>query len=245
MERLLGPEGCPWDKEQTLESLRPYVLEEAFEVVHAIDSGAPEAVREELGDQMFLVVFLAALAERRGSFTLGDVITGISDKMVKRHPWVFEEPGAVDGASAMSRWEAQKAKEKKERGALAGVPVALPALLRAYRVGEKAAAHGYDFAHAKAAREKVAEEVRELDDAIASDVHARIEQELGDVLFSVANLGRKLGVDPESALRQALDRFSGRFRRAEVEAETMGKRLLDFTDEERDAMWQRAKAGDP
>jgi tetrapyrrole methylase family protein/MazG family protein len=165
--------------------------------------------------------------------------------MVKRHPWVFAEEGAIDSASAMSRWEAQKAKEKKERGALAGVPLSLPALLRAYRVGEKAAAHGYDFADAPAAREKITEEVRELDEAIASGVQARVEQELGDVLFSVANLGRKLGVDPESALRMALDRFSSRFRGAEVEADAAGKRLLDFTDEERDAIWQRAKAGDP
>jgi MazG family protein len=245
MNRLLAPDGCPWDREQTFESLRKYVIEEAFEVAEAIDSGSVDAIREELGDQVFLVAFLAAIAEARGAFKLEDVLTGISDKMVKRHPWVFTEDRAIDSASAMARWEAQKATERKAKGALSGVPVALPALLRAFRVGEKAAAHGYDWHDVAGVRAKLDEEVAELDQAITGDDPSRIEHELGDVLFTVANLGRKLGVDPESALRVALDRFSKRFRSAELEAAHAGRKLADLTDSERDAMWLRAKESHP
>ncbi len=187
VRRLLGPGGCPWDREQTLESMRSYVLEEAHEVVDAIDAGTPEGLREELGDQLFLVVFLS------------------------------------------------------ERGTLSGVPLALPALLRAHRVGEKAGAMGYDWPDAASVRAKVGEELAELDEALASDDPAAIEAELGDVLFALASLARKRGVDAESALRGTLDRFSRRFRHAELAAAASGRRLPDLTDAERDALWEAAK----
>ena len=252
METLLGPEGCPWDKEQTLRTLRPYVLEEAFEVVEAIDGGKAADHREELGDLLFQIVFQSALAERAGQFDVDDVARGIAAKMVRRHPWVFgDEPVDTQGGEvALARWEAQKAREKgarvHERGALGGVPVALPALLRAYRVGEKAAAVGYDWPDATAARHKVDEELAEMDEALASGDAEAFEAELGDLLFALVSLGRKRGVDAESALRSTLARFSDRFRHAELAAADRESLLVDLDDDERDALWEAAKrATDP
>jgi len=264
MRTLLGPEGCPWDKEQTLETLRPYVVEEAHEVVEAIDRGEPEPLREELGDLLFQVVFQSELAAQKRWFGIDDVVRGIAEKMVRRHPWVFgDEKPSGGGAEALARWEAQKSKEKKSaadpagegkksaadpadpkktsRGALGGVPVSLPALLRAWRVGEKAAAHGYDWPDARGVRLKVDEELAELDEAVASGVTERIEHELGDLLFALASYGRKLGVDPEAALRRALDRFSTRFRRTELAAEAAGTELRALDPEALDRLWQEAK----
>lgn len=244
METLLSPNGCPWDKEQTLETLRPYVLEEAFEVVEAIDGGEPKALKEELGDLLFQIVFQSAIAERAGDFGIDDVVHAIEQKMIRRHPWVFgDEDQEVDGgAKALARWEEQKAKEKgakvRERGALGGVPVALPALLRAYRVGEKAAAVGYDWPDSAAIRAKVDEELAELDQA-ASD--AEFEAELGDLLFALVSLGRKRGIDAESALRGSLDRFSKRFRHAELAAADADTSLRELDDAGRDELWKAAK----
>ena len=242
MRTLLGPDGCPWDRAQTLESLRPYVVEEAHEVVEAIDEGRPEPLREELGDLLFQIVFQSELAAARGWFGLDDVIRGIAAKMERRHPWVFGEDEASDAGEVRHRWEAQKAKEKKARGALGGVPVALPALLRALRVGEKAAAHGYDWPDAEGVRAKVDEELRELDAALATGDDDAAAGELGDVLFALASLGRKRGLDPEAALRGTLDRFSARFRHAEKAAEARGEALRELTDEARDRLWEEAKA---
>ena len=242
MRTLLGPAGCPWDKEQTLESLRPYVIEEAHEVVEAIDRGEAAPLQEELGDLLFQVVFQSELAAQKRWFGIDDVVRGIADKMVRRHPWVFgDEKPSGGGAEALARWEAQKSKEKQSRGALGGVPVSLPALLRAWRVGEKAAAHGYDWPDATGVRAKVDEELAELDEAVASGATERIEHELGDLLFSLASYGRKLGVDPEAALRRALDRFSARFRHAELAAEASGSALRELDAAALDRLWQEAK----
>lgn len=242
MRALLGPEGCPWDKEQTLETLRPYVVEEAHEVVDAIDRGEPKLLREELGDLLFQIVFQAELARQKGWFGLGDVVTGIAEKMVRRHPWVFGGEDVKGAAGALNRWEAQKAKEKKKRGALGGVPIALPALLRALRVGEKAAAVGYDWPDADGVRAKVDEELAELDAARAEGDRAAMEHELGDLLFALASWARKEGLDPEAALRLSLDRFSARFRHAELAADARGEALCELDDAARDALWEEAKA---
>lgn len=245
MARLLAPDGCPWDREQTLESLRQYAIEEAFEVVEAIDrigeEGGPENLKEELGDLLFQVVFQTAITERKGWFDLDDVIEGIRDKMIRRHTWVFGDDSAGSADSALNQWEANKAKEKekKKEGALSGVPSALPALLRAQRIGEKAAASGYDWKDASAVREKVGEEISELDEALAAGEQSRIEAEFGDVLFAMSSLARKAGVDAEAALRRSLDTFSRRFRHAEVASEG---RLRELTDEERDVLWEEAKS---
>lgn len=244
VRRLLGEGGCPWDREQTLETLRPYLLEEAFETVSALDSGRPDAVREELGDLVFLLVFLTELTRERFGFDLHDVAEASAEKMTRRHPWVFGDQPAHDVSAAIAAWEATKAREKREHGRLAGVPEALPALLRALRVGEKAGSVGYDFRDAVAVRAKVDEELAELDEAAQTGDHERIESELGDVLFALSSYARKLGVDPESALRGSLDRFSSRFRACEIAAERMGRELSSMTDEERDELFRAAKAED-
>jgi MazG family protein len=243
MRRLLGPDGCPWDREQTLESLRPYVIEEAYEVVDAIDKGDPKELREELGDLALQIVFQAELARAKGWFGTDDVVAAICEKLVRRHPWVFGDERVEDAAGAIDSWEKLKQNEKADRGALDGVPVALPSLLRAVRVGEKASSVGYDWPDAGGPRAKVDEELGELDAALAEGDTAAAERELGDLLFSIASFARKQGMDPEAALRGALDRFSDRFRYAEREA--AGRReggLRDMAPAELDALWAEAKS---
>jgi len=242
MQTLLGPSGCPWDREQTLESLRQYVIEEAHEVVDAIDRGEPEMLREELGDLLLQVVFQAALTEQHGWFDIDGVVDAISDKLVRRHPWVFGDEEVDDASGAINSWEAIKGKEKKERGALSGVPIALPGLLRAVRIGEKASAVGYDWPDAGGPRAKIDEELRELDEAAREGDVAAMEHELGDLLFALATYGRKQGLDPEAAIRASLNRFSSRFRHCEMQAQAEGKDLRDYDDATLDAMWERAKA---
>lgn len=251
MRQLLGPEGCPWDRKQTLESLRPYVIEEAFEVVDAIDQGEPEALREELGDLLLQVVFQAELARSKGWFGADGVIDAICEKLVRRHPWVFGNEPVENADDAMNQWERIKAEEKRLRaerglapkptGALSGVPVALPALLRAMRVGEKASAAGFDWLDAQGPREKVDEELRELDEAVRNGDKAHQQDELGDVLFALANFARKQGLDAEAALRGTLDRFSRRFRHVEEQAETAGRSLKNMSQDELDELWNQAK----
>ncbi len=242
MRTLLGPNGCPWDREQTLETLRQYVLEEAHEVVDAIDQGTPEMLREELGDLLLQVVFQAALTDQKGWFDIDGVVDAICEKLVRRHPWVFGDEEVDDASGAINSWEAIKAKEKKDRGALSGVPVALPGLLRAVRIGEKASAVGYDWPDAGGPRAKIDEELSELDEAAESQDMAALEHELGDLLFALATYGRKQGLDPEAAIRASLNRFSSRFRHCELAAQANGKSLRDYDEAELDAMWERAKA---
>ena len=244
MQTLLGPEGCPWDREQTLESLRQYVLEEAHEVVDAIDRGTPEMLREELGDLLLQVVFQAALTAQNGWFDIDGVVEAICDKMVRRHPWVFGDARVTDASAAVDGWEAIKSQEKKERGALAGVPLALPSLLRAVRIGEKASAVGYDWPDAGGPRHKIDEELEELDRAAADQELDALEHELGDLLFALATYGRKQGLDPETALRKSLNRFSARFRHCELAAKTAGKSLRDYNEQELDVLWEQAKAAE-
>ncbi|MFA9469066.1 MAG: nucleoside triphosphate pyrophosphohydrolase [Deltaproteobacteria bacterium] len=244
MRTLLGPNGCPWDREQTLETLRQYVIEEAHEVVDAIDHGTPEMLREELGDLLLQVVFQAALTDQKGWFDIDGVVDAIHEKLVRRHPWVFGDEEVDDASGAINSWEAIKAKEKKERGALSGVPVALPSLLRAVRIGEKASAVGYDWPDAGGPRAKVDEELKELDEAAENQDMAALEHELGDLLFALATYGRKQGLDPEAALRGSLNRFSSRFRHCELDAQAEGKSLRDYEEPQLDEMWERAKAAE-
>ncbi len=242
MQRLLAPDGCPWDREQSLETLRPFVIEEAHEVVDAIDRGSPEALREELGDLLLQIVFQAELARTKGWFGPDDVVDAICDKLVRRHPHVFGDTQVSGSAEVLVNWEKLKSQEKKDRGALEGVPPALPALLRAVRVGEKAARFGYDWHDPKGVRAKIDEELGELDQALASKDTAAAAHELGDVLFALASLARKLDLDPEAALRATLDRFSKRFGAAEAEARASGRALNQLDDAHRDPLWERAKA---
>jgi len=244
MRTLLGPNGCPWDREQTLETLRQYVIEEAYEVADAIDRGSPELLREELGDLLLQVVFQAALTDQKGWFDIDGVVDAICDKLIRRHPWVFGNERVGDASGARNSWEAIKSKEKKERGALSGVPVAVPGLLRAVRIGEKASAVGYDWPDAGGPRAKIDEELAELDQAAEKGDVEALEHELGDLLFALATYARKQGLDPEAALRASLNRFSSRFRHCELAAKAQGKDLRDYPEPELDQMWERAKAAE-
>ena len=240
MQRLLGPGGCPWDREQTPQTLRPYVIEEAHEVVDAIDRGDDAELCEELGDLLLQVVFHAELARARGAFGPDDVVAAICEKLVRRHPHVFADVEVSGSDEVIANWEQIKKKEKAPGSSvLDGVPVALPALLRAMRMSEKAAAIGLDWPDPAGARRKVDEELGELDAAVASDGDAEAQHELGDVLFALANWGRKLGLDPESALRETLGRFDGRVRAVEQALRERGG--PEPTAEELDDLWERAK----
>jgi MazG family protein len=243
MQRLLAPDGCPWDREQTLESLRPYVVEEAHEVVDAIDRHAPEELREELGDLLLQIVFQAELARAQGWFGPDDVVSAICDKMVRRHPHVFGSQKVSGTAEVLANWEQIKAQEKAGRGVLDGVPKSLPALLRASRMGEKAARVGFDWPDLTGARAKVDEELAELDEAVRGGDKQRIEQELGDVMFALVSVARKVEVDPEAALRGTLERFGERVRWVEAQVKAEGRDLAQVDAAALDALWTRAKTG--
>jgi tetrapyrrole methylase family protein/MazG family protein/ATP diphosphatase len=215
MQRLLAPGGCPWDREQSFETLRKYTLEEACEVIDAIDAGDRRALREELGDLLLQVVFQAELARGEGSFGIDDVVAGIVDKLVHRHPHVFGTTGVKDADEVLRNWEKIKAKEKGERGVLEGVPRSLPGLVRAQRIGEKVARVGFDWPDARGSRAKVTEEMGELDRAVESGDARAVEEEMGDVLFALVNLARHLRVDAEGALRRTIDKFTKRFAHVE------------------------------
>lgn len=243
MRRLLAPDGCPWDREQTLETLRPFVIEEAHEVVDAIDRKDLGNLREELGDLLLQIVFQSVLVEQKhgAAFGIDDVIVGISDKMVRRHPHVFGDERADDSRAVLERWEQLKAKEKAGRGVLDGVPRAMPALLRAQRVGEKAAHLGLDWPDAQGPRDKLDEELGELDEAIGSGDKDAVESELGDVLFSLVSVARKQGVDPEAALRRTIDTFTARTVKVE---DALRERAIDprtLSASELDTFWKEAK----
>jgi tetrapyrrole methylase family protein/MazG family protein/ATP diphosphatase len=216
MQRLLAPDGCPWDREQSYESLRKYVLEEACEVIDAIDSGDREALKDELGDLLLQVVFLGELARRDETFGPDDVVKAIVEKLVRRHPHVFGEVQVSGSEEVLTNWNKIKLQEYGDRGVLAGLPRSFPALARAQRISDKVSKVGFDWPDARGSRDKVSEELGELDEAVAGGSHERIESELGDVLFALVNFARHQGVDAEQALRKTADRFSGRF--AHVEA---------------------------
>lgn len=244
MQRLLAPDGCPWDREQSLQSLRPYVIEEAHEVADAIDRGSPEDLREELGDLLLQIVFQAELARAQQWFGPDDVVSAICDKLVRRHPHVFADTQVSGSAEVVANWEAIKAEEKRGRGALEGVPVALPALLRAVRMGEKAARVGFDWPDGQGARDKIGEELAELDRALASGDEESAARELGDLLFAIANFARKRSLDPETALRQTLNRFAARVKAVEQAAEERGQAIGELDAAQLDALWVRVKAAE-
>ncbi|MEZ4440409.1 MAG: nucleoside triphosphate pyrophosphohydrolase [Polyangiaceae bacterium] len=215
MQRLLAPDGCPWDRKQSFESLRRYVIEEAAEVVDAIDHGDRRELRDELGDLLLQVVFQCELGRAEGAFGPDDVVKAIVDKLVRRHPHVFADVEVSGADEVLENWEQIKAAERKdkqdERGVLGSIPRALPSLLRAQRLGEKASHVGFDWSSAEGPRAKVDEELQEIDEAVAGGDRARIEAEIGDAFFALVSLARHLGVDAEASLRHANDRFLHRF----------------------------------
>jgi MazG family protein len=245
MQRLLAPDGCPWDREQTLETLVPYLVEETYEVVDALAAGDVDDHREELGDLLLQIAFQSELRFTEGKFGIDDVARGIVTKLVRRHPHVFGDAVAKDADAVLANWAKLKAAEKKEKGkhgALDGIPKSAPALLRATRAGEKASAVGFDWPDAKGPREKLEEELREFDEALARGDRAEMQHELGDVLQTVVNLARKLGLDAEQALRDSTDRFARRFRHIELALEAQGRAVSDADAAEQDRLWNQAKA---
>jgi MazG family protein len=247
MNRLLAPDGCPWDREQTLASLKPYLLEEAHEVLEALESGDAQHHREELGDLLFQIVFQSALREREGAFDIDQVCTALVDKMKRRHPHVFGDLTVKDSGEVLANWGAIKAAEKKaagkteKRGTLDGIPQGLPALLRAQRLGEKAASVGFDWPDLDGVRDKLKEELGELDEALHDGEPAAIVHELGDVLFTLTRLCSKLGHPPEDVLRAANARFVRRFSTMEAAAEADGHPLKGLSLDQMNAYWDRAK----
>jgi MazG family protein len=242
MARLRGPGGCPWDREQTPSSLKPYLIEEAYETVDAIDSGDREALREELGDLLLQVVFHAELSHEGGSFDVAAVAGGIADKLVRRHPHVFGDQKADGSGGALRNWEAVKATERpRSKGVLDSIPRGQPALLRAMRSGEKAGAVGFDWSAPADVVTKVDEELGELRTAMSSGDSAAMTEELGDLLFALVNLSRRLGVDAESALHRATDKFQRRFAFMERELRAGGRTPRDASMAELDGLWDAAK----
>lgn len=215
MQRLLAPDGCPWDREQDPKTLRRYVLEEACEVIDAIDSGDRASLCDELGDLLLQVVFLGELMRKEGAFGPDDVVRAIADKLVRRHPHVFADVEVSGSDEVLQNWERIKAAEKKDRPLLGSVPRSLPALTRAQRVGEKVERVGFDWPDARGSRAKVAEELGELDRAVAEGDKSKVEDELGDVLFALVNLARHVDVDAEGALRGTIEKFQRRFAHVE------------------------------
>ena len=246
MQRLLAPDGCPWDREQSPDSLKRYVMEEACEVVDAIESGDRAHLREELGDLLLQIVFLAELARKEGQFGSDDVVRSIVEKLVRRHPHVFGDVGVSDSEEVLRNWERIKAAERRDRALLHGVPRSLPALARAQRIGEKVQRVGFDWPDARGSRAKLTEELREMDQVMAGSDRRKVEEEVGDVLFALVNLARHLGVDAEAALRRTTDKFEKRF--AHVETKVIEKHgqwpdggSASLPLEELDGYWEEAK----
>jgi MazG family protein len=251
MDRLLAENGCPWDREQTLQTLRPFLIEEAYEVLEAIDDDDPAGHCDELGDLLFQIVFHAALRAREGKFGIDDVVGAIAGKMTFRHPHVFGDAKVKDAAEVLANWDVLKAKEQADRGvapapksALSGVPVALPALLRAQRIGEKAAKVGFDWPDVKGVVDKVHEELAEIAQAVQAGDQAEVAREVGDLLLAASRLSAKLGVPPEDALREATQRFERRFRAIESRLAADGRSPRDANLEEMDRIWNEVKRGE-
>ncbi len=240
--RLRAPDGCPWDREQTLPDVRAYLLEEAHELAGAIDGGDWEELGEELGDVLFQVAFVGRLAEEAGAFSLSQVVDRVYQKMVERHPHVFGEEVLADAEAVRQAWERRKLRQEPRRESLfSGVPSSLPALLAAYRLTQKAAGVGFDWPDAAAVLDKAEEEIAEVREALAKGERDAVRQEVGDLLFTIANLARKLEVDPEAALAGTNRKFRQRFGRVEEGLAAQGKSAAEATLEEMDALWEGAK----
>lgn len=240
---LRGPSGCPWDIEQTHESLRPLLVEECYELIDAIERADDANLREELGDLLLHVVMHARMAEERGVFDLDGVAASICEKMIRRHPHVFGDSKADDVDQVLGQWERIKREEKgsSAKSRLDGIAVALPALLKAQTVQKKAARAGFDWPDVEPVYAKIEEEAGEIREAVAGGNAAEVEAEVGDLLFSVVNLARKLGVDAETALEGSTKRFARRFRNIEQVLEGEGRRMEDVALEELDGIWERSK----
>ncbi len=245
MEKLRGPGGCPWDREQTLKSLVPFIIEEAYEVIAAIDSGSPESINEELGDLLFQIVFASRIAKESGQFDIFDVVDGTVEKMVRRHPHVFGGKKAETSEEVLRNWAEIKKEEKKssteKKYYLSGIPEVFPALLRAHKVSQKAAKAGFDWKHIDDVLDKLKEETEEFKNALYKKDSEAMEEELGDLLFTLVNVGRFVEVNPEDALRKTIGKFINRFHYIERKVAEKGEDLSSTPAEELERLWEESK----
>jgi nucleoside triphosphate diphosphatase len=251
--KLRAPDGCPWDREQTIDSLKPFILEETYEVLEAIDQHDHRGLCEELGDFLFEAVFVAQLEAEAGHFSIADAVKSVADKLVRRHPHVFRrdrgEPALGSADEVRTRWEQLKSEERraqpdKPKTLLGGVPEGLPSLARAFQIGSRAASVGFDWSRTGDVLAKIQEEVDEVREVVAEGAVSleRAEEEIGDLFFAIANLSRKLGVEPETALRKANAKFAARFTAMETRLADRGREMHQLTFEEWDAEWNAVKA---
>ena len=241
VRQLRGPDGCPWDKEQTHKSLLPYFLEEAYEVIEGVEAGDMNSLKEELGDVLLHVVFQADIAQKNSEFTIEDSLNHVNEKLVRRHPHVFGDKKADAAFHAKQNWESAKHKEKKRKSRLDGVPKTLPALTRAQRLQEKASYTGFDWEKIGQVWDKIHEEIQELKEAQSNGNKSHIEEEIGDVIFSIVNLARFLNISAEAALRKTNRKFTTRFKAVEDELKNRGKTVEDSNLEEMDTIWNEVK----
>lgn len=243
MAKLRGPDGCPWDKEQTHETLRQYLLEETYEVLEALDQKNHKNLKEELGDLLLQVLFHAQIASEEDNFNISDVIKAISDKLIRRHPNVFGNLKISSAKEQSVNWEKLKKKEGKS-STIDGVPKTLSALLRAWRIQQKAATVGFDWPNEEPVWEKIHEEIEELKNVSENGTKERLEDEFGDLVFSLVNISRFIGVNPEDALRKSTEKFSERFKQMETHFQSNKKSLSGATLKEMDAVWEEIKKGE-
>jgi len=242
MEKLRAEKGCPWDKEQTRESLKPFILEETYELIEAIDDGDPEKIKEELGDLLFQIVFQSQIAKEKKEFEISDVIEKIVKKMIARHPHVFGRADYKTKNEVLEYWEEQKRREgKRQTSILEGVPETLPSLLRAHRLQDRAARVGFDWVKVSDVLEKLDEEMKEFKKALKGERQNEIEDELGDIFFMLVNVSRFMGINPEDALRKTIAKFISRVHYIEMKAADQRRKLSDMTLKEMDTLWDEAK----
>ncbi len=241
MATLRAPGGCNWDRKQTHKSLLPYLIEETYEVVDAIEKEDTTLLREELGDLLIQVVFHSQIAEEAGKFTVDDSINDICDKLIRRHPHVFGEKKDLNPTEVRDQWEKIKIDSGEKESVINGIPKSAPALIKAFRFGEKAAGVGFDWENAADVMDKVKEELAEIEAEIESGDNEKLESEIGDMLFALASLARKKDINPEQALNKTLDKFKKRFNYIEDNVKKSGKPFAEFSLEELEAFWQQAK----
>jgi len=239
---LRSPEGCPWDREQSLKTIKPFIIEEAYEVVEALDSKDVDELVEELGDLLFQIIFAGQIASEQGKFDIDFIINELHAKLVRRHPHVFGEVKANNAEEAIKSWQTEKLKEKKRKKTLLEIPQSMPALMRAQRVGEKAASVGFDWESLAGVLDKVEEELKELKQEINNKNTTAIKQEWGDLIFSLVNLARHLQIDAETAVTSAVNKFIARFAAVEQKAKEQGKQLAELSLKEMDDLWDKVKS---
>jgi tetrapyrrole methylase family protein / MazG family protein len=241
MARLRGKDGCPWDRSQTKEDLKPFLIEETYEILEALDRGDDQGLQEELGDLLFHIIFMARIAEEEEAFNINDVIQGIAEKMRRRHPHVFGSADVSDAHEVEVNWAKLKAAEKPRGSLMEGLPRHLPALMRAYRLTQRAAQVGFDWEDTDQVWAKLEEELKEFQEALREERKEALQEELGDILFTLVNLARFIGVDPEDALRRVTNKFAQRFTYIEQRLQEQGKTPQEASLATMDALWEESK----